>query len=91
MSALTRDNRYESAISEIKSQKGEHNMCQVLDAVQKQGEIKGAHIALLTLVNNQKISIEDAAEVLGITPAEFEKRLADYKAKQNSAFPKAFP
>ena len=66
-------------------------MCQVLDAVQKQGEIKGKiageHIALFTLVNNKKISIEDAAEVLGIAPAEFEKRLADYQTKQNSDQP----
>ena len=80
LAALTHDDRY---IESLKGEGGKpEDMCQVLDRVEARGKQEGMMETLVSLVKKGLLSVADAAKESGISPAEFQSRMAVPSAKK---------
>lgn len=69
-----KDNRFSVALDEIKQEReGDITMCEIIDKIEKRGEAKGRLDTLIELVRSGDLSIEKAAEKLGISVEEFKE------------------
>ena len=73
-----KDNRFSVALDEIKQEReGDITMCEIIDKIEKRGEArgkaKGRLDTLIELVRSGDLTIEKAAEKLGISVEEFKE------------------
>ena len=75
MSALTGDSRYEDVQNELEG--GVNNMCDVLDKISKQGEVKGKVIGMVLTHASYGKTIKEIAELCEISEEEVSRILAE--------------
>jgi hypothetical protein len=78
LSAMTGDMRYENILSRKEKVT---NMCEVAERLEqkglKEGLAKGQTITIYTLIQKGKLTIEDGAEELNITPDRLKAEMSD--------------